>query len=399
MLPELYQKVCDINLSPTQNLTLQLLIMLLQSYRTVTLSRLAELFPQPIKYESRVRNLQRFLNLPRFTVKTLWFPIVKQWVKQEFIDRRLNRYQRRRAQKLGLVQTGYLLLAIDRTQWKERNIIMLSLIWGTHAIPVYWRLLGKKGSSGLGQQKKVISPVLRLLKPYPVVLLGDREFQSVKLAKWLEQRGVDFALRQKKNTCISDDEQVYFALKTLGIQPGMLEFYEHIRCTKSHQLGNFNLAAYWKRKYRDRKAAKEPWYILTSLPNLKIALSFYAARWGIETMFKDCKTGGYNLEDTRVNERRLLATILLIAIAYTLATFQGVAYQKLGVADYICRPTEEERSIPRHSDFWIGLYGLLWLESMSNYSDLAHRLMNLKPHKRLYFQKGLMALSLIQSTV
>lgn len=398
MFPELYQKVFDINLSPSQNLTLQLLVMLVQSYRTVTLSRLAELFPQPIKYESRVRNLQRFLNLPKLTVKTLWFPIIKQWIKQEFKQRASNRFQRRRAKKLRLIHQGYLLLVIDRTQWKQRNLIVLSLVWGTHALPIYWRLLGKNGSSNLGQQKRFISPVLRLLKPYPVVLLGDREFQSVKLAKWLEKKGVDFALRQKKNTCISDDEQVYLALDKLGIQPGMSEFYEDIHCTKAHQLGNFNLAAYWKRKYRDKKAAKEPWYILTSLPNLKIALSFYEARWGIETMFKDCKTGGYNLENTRVNERRLLATVLLIAIAYTLATFQGVSCQKLGVADYICRPTEVERSIPRHSDFWIGLYGLLWLESMAIHSDLAIRLMNLKPHKRLFFQKGLTALSLIQST-
>jgi len=82
-------------------------------------------------------------------------------------------------------------------------------------------LLKKNSSSNLGQQKKVISPVLRLLRPYPIVLLGDREFQSVKLAKWLEQRGIDFALRQKKNHCISDDEQVYLALDPLSIQPGM----------------------------------------------------------------------------------------------------------------------------------------------------------------------------------
>jgi len=37
-------------------------------------------------------------------------------------------------------------------------------------------------------------------------------------------------------------------------------------------------------------------------------------------MFKDCKTGGYNLEDTRVNDERLLSTILVIAMAYTWAT-------------------------------------------------------------------------------
>ena len=313
-------------------------------------------------------------------------------------QRTLNRAQRRRAQKLKLIHKGYLLLALDRTQWQERNIIMLSLIWGKHALPIYWELLGKKGASNFSEQKRFIAPVLRLLRSYPIVLLGDREFHSVKLAKWLSGWGVDFALRQKKNTCISDDEQVYVALKDLEIKPGNRQFYANISCTKSHQLGEFNLAAYWKRKYR-RKSPKAPWYILTSLPSLQLALSFYAARWGIETLFKDCKTGGYHLEDTKVNERRLLATILLIAIAYTLATFQGVACQKRQVSEYICRPTEKQRSVSRHSDFWIGLYGFLWMESMMFWSDMAGDLMNLKPHKRLYFQRGLKALSFIQSTV
>jgi len=116
-------------------------------------------------------------------------------------------------------------------------------------------------------------------------------------------------------------------------------------------------------------------------------------------MFKDCKTGGYNLEDTRVNKKRLLATILLITIASTLATFSGFSCRNIKTCDYISRPTEKHRSIPRHSDFWIGLYGFLWVESMKLWSDLATRLMNFKPHKRFYFQKGLYALSLIQSAL
>ncbi|MEH2254061.1 hypothetical protein [Nostoc sp.] len=33
-------------------------------------------------------------------------------------------------------------------------------------------------------------------------------------------------------------------------------------------------------------------------------------------MFKDCKTGGYNLESTYADGQRLIALILLIAIAY-----------------------------------------------------------------------------------
>ncbi|OLT60658.1 hypothetical protein BJP37_18220 [Moorena bouillonii PNG] len=261
----------------------------MQSHRNVCLARLAQLFPQPLKYESRVRNLQRFLNLPQLSAKLLWFPIIKQFLKKEFRGIERNRFYRRRAKKLKLIHKGYLLLVIDRTQWQERNLILLSLVWNQHAIPVYWQLLDKKGSSSLREQKKSLSPVLRLLRPYPVLLLGDREFQSVKLAKWLEHRKIDLALRQKKGTCISDDDSVYQALKDLDIQPGMSRFFTDISATKTHQLGKVNLAAYWKRKYRGR-GPLEPWYILTSLHSLKLTLSFYSARWSIETMFKDCKT-------------------------------------------------------------------------------------------------------------
>jgi hypothetical protein len=38
---------------------------------------------------------------------------------------------------------------------------------------------------------------------------------------------------------------------------------------------------------------------------------------GIEAMFKDYKTGGYNLESAKANEIRLNNLILLIAISYT----------------------------------------------------------------------------------
>jgi len=239
---------------------------------------------------------------------------------------------------------------------------------------------------------------LRLLKSYPVLVLADREFHSVQLAYWLRQRKVDFALRQKKGTCIADDDAVYRALKDLEIKPGKSRFYAKIYCTKAHQLGDFNLATYWKRKYRGR-GGKEPWYILTSLKILPRTLSVYAARWGIETMFRDLKTGGYNLENTKVNERRLMALILLISIAYTLATFQGASLQPLPVTDYICRPTLSGTFNRRYSTFWMGLHAPDWGQSFQNWSDLALTLMNLKPHKRLYFQRGLHALSLIPSTL
>lgn len=115
MFPQLYQKVFETHLNPRQYLTLQLLVLMLQSYRDVRLSTLANKFPQPIKYESRVRNLQRFLDLPQLTAKLLWFPLIKQLLKQEFRRQPSNREQRRRAEKLQLIHQGYLFLIVDRT--------------------------------------------------------------------------------------------------------------------------------------------------------------------------------------------------------------------------------------------------------------------------------------------
>ena len=43
---------------------------------------------------------------------------------------------------------------------------------------------------------------------------------------------------------------------------------------------------------------------------------------GIEAMFKDCKTGGYNLEQSKAKEQRFMSLVLLIFIAYR-AIFKG----------------------------------------------------------------------------
>ncbi|WP_242055113.1 hypothetical protein [Nostoc flagelliforme] len=48
-------------------------------------------------------------------------------------------------------------------------------------------------------------------------------------------------------------------------------------------------------------------------------------------MFKDCKTGGYNLESTYADGKRLIAVILLIAIAYTCAILAGRTSRKMGL--------------------------------------------------------------------
>jgi hypothetical protein len=114
-------------------------------------------------------------------------------------------------------------------------------------------------------------------------------------------------------------------------------------------------------------------------------------------MFKDFKSGGYNLEGTWVNQTCFLALVLLVTIAYSLATFYGESIKNMGTRNYVCRKLESNRSVERHSHFYIGLYGRLWVNAMNEWPDLIIQLTNLKPNKQRNFREGLNALSIIQS--
>ena len=78
-------------------------------------------------------------------------------------------------------------MILDRTQWQNTNILMISLAWKKRAIPLYWKILTHKGASNLIEQKAVICPVIRLLKGQKIIITGDREFHSIFLSHWLKK--------------------------------------------------------------------------------------------------------------------------------------------------------------------------------------------------------------------
>ena len=58
---------------------------------------------------------------------------------------------------------------------------------------------------------------------------------------------------------------------------------------------------------------------------------------------------------------RLKSLVLLIAIAYTCAIIKGCTIKQMGIQEYVGRVQELGRSVRRHSNFWIGLYGECWV--------------------------------------
>ena len=69
---------------------------------------------------------------------------------------------------------------------------MVSLVYDKRAIPIYWEILDKKGSSNLEEQQRVLEKIFQVLSGYKIVVLGDREFCSVSLGKWLQEQDVYF---------------------------------------------------------------------------------------------------------------------------------------------------------------------------------------------------------------
>jgi Transposase DDE domain len=381
MLPSFYQTCLQAHLNDTQFVTLEILVELLQKERRITIERLATLFPQPILFESRRRNIQRFLSLPQLTPEAVWFPIIKQWVKRHL----------KRGTTLQIV--------IDRTQWQDHNLIMVSLVYQNRAIPLHWMWLDKQGQSSLSEQQKVLRPVFRLLKKWSFVLLGDREFHSVELAAWCVEKKVKFVFRLPKSTTVkTEDTSPFSRLDELPQMPGLTEHYLQIQVTQKRGFGKHNLVLRQKRTYRQSNF-DDAWCLLTNLTDAAQTLNAYSNRFSIEPLFKDYKSGGYHLEDCHADLHRFTALLVLIAIAYSISTVRGGRIRKKQVQHYIGRVKEPNRTQNRHSQFWMGLYGSLWIDNLNLWSTLARKLMALKPQKRPFFQRGLNAIALIQSAL
>lgn len=92
---------------------------------------------------------------------------------------------------------------------------------------------------------------------------------------------------------------------------------------------------------------------------------------------RDFKSGGYDLEKTKLTEKRLISLIVLITLAYAQATFSGEILKNKELAKYVGRVKEKHRSFRRHSDFYLGLHGKDWIDCLETFSFEVQELMNL----------------------
>lgn len=138
---------------------------------SVYLSRVAGKIPGSAKLPSSTKRLSRFLENPAIRVCEWYQPIARQWLDAQ-------------AECLGEIR-----LIVDGAQVGfSHQLLLVSLAYRRRAIPIAWTWVKHvKGHSSAFKQLALLEYVRSLLPAGKAVfVVGDCEFGSVEVLKWLD---------------------------------------------------------------------------------------------------------------------------------------------------------------------------------------------------------------------
>jgi len=216
---------------------------------------------------------------------------------------------------LALSKKGELVLVIDGSQTAGDCVtLMLSVIWRGYAIPLAW--LVKKGEKGHFPEELHLDLVACVEKIIPsgcrVVFLGDGEFDGLKLRNACKSLKWEFVLRtsvDRKVDCGGEIAQ----LGSLSPPPGSEIVFLEDACDGDN-------AIYWL-----GKGYKKPVLLLTNLDLGEMACDYYRKRFKIETLFKQLKSAGLRLHQSKIQSHtRVKNLIIVIAFAFIFTFCMGV---------------------------------------------------------------------------
>lgn len=260
------------------------------------------------KAQSTERRWQRFVRNRRIKVRSMYVPLVmaaiNDWTKQRIY------------------------LALDTTMlWNRFCVIHLSVVCGGRAVPFLWKVLTHKSSTvAFTEYKLMLRLAQKLLSNYPdIMLLGDRGFANHQLVKWLQNSNWHYCLRLPCDVTLHGVRKHPIELKYLYPPKSEAIFYRHVGLWLDGELRcNLVLA--------NVKGVKEPWAVITDEDPTLQTLWQYGLRFRVEELFLDSKSGAFQLEESKIRDRKSLERLyLVVALALLFATAHGMTIQLNGL--------------------------------------------------------------------
>jgi hypothetical protein len=273
-----------------------------------SLQNLGSHTPDLIDLESRIKKAKRWLNSKYTDFETYYLPHLhlvfaslkaKEWV-----------------------------LIIDGSEvGNGATALMISLVWRNRAIPICWLVKKcKKGHLSVATHLEVVQKLADLLPPSDnrIVLLGDGEFDSPELQYFCKQQGWYYVFRTAKNTLISPDKNLNnsFAVGTLcPFENHHYWLVEQVYFTKK-MYGPVNLMTWHDPKFEN------PIFLVSNLEWAKDLMDYYSKRFLIETLFRDIKSSGFNIDKVRIKDpNKLFNLLIIVAIAFLITLAFGAFEQ------------------------------------------------------------------------
>lgn len=209
-----------------------------------------------------------------------------------------------------------LVVMIDQSKVNDAHqMIMVSLRVGERALPLAWRMRKTQGAIGFGVQREALDSVAALLpEGARPMLMGDRFYGSPALISWCRDKSWGWRLRCKQDLLVFDKGGETTLAECFARGEHMLK---DVELTEKRARTNIAML--------HEDGHPEPWIIAMSDPPTTWRAYDYGLRWGIEAMFSDYKTRGFNLEDSQIERTdRLDRLILVLSIALYWAVSTGM---------------------------------------------------------------------------
>lgn len=309
------------------------LLLGLFAVRTVNLQEIALAFQSDARVSSRYRRLQRF-----FALFEIDYTQIARWIFQ-----------------LCFPGDGKFYVIIDRTNWyfgkKKLNVFMLAIAYEGLAIPIFWHLLDKGGSSNYREQKALVIQFLETFGRDRIAgLLGDREFVSGKLFGWFIKQKIPFYIRIKEKSQVCIKTKKYVTAKKL---------FKHLN-PKEQSIFAMSVWLFGEKVFLSgSRSERGELMIVATNQSPKNAIAIYLRRWEIESLFQGLKGRGFRFEDTHITDlERVKKFMAVLALGFVWAHRVG---EWLALKKPIIFKNFKTQKRPQHSYF---KYGLNFLREM-----------------------------------
>ena len=271
-----------------------IIVGVLQS-QSSNLSQIANCLPMKTKAESRVTLIRRWLMNPQ----------VKVWMfYKKVLEHVLSGWS---AVDAYIILDGVMVFG-DRWQ-----IFRVSLQHGCRAIPIAWTIVEGEGLVKVTKLKSMLEKVKTFLKKYVkrVIFLADAGFRDCDWAQLCLKLGWNYAIRVACNTYITRPEGTSDRLDH-WVPQNCNRYFQNVLLTREAKLQT-NVSVTWT---TNKKGELEMVAIITDQTACRARLREYGRRMSIEQSFRDDKSGGFDLEHTRLQHAERIDHLLLaIAIA------------------------------------------------------------------------------------